>query len=177
MRKEVVFTFLVCILFLQFIAAETTFFEGDLGYRDDFIMGNLPEGVSQVEIRRGISHLNKEDVCNICFDSLKRHIEKYNHINYSKEEIEILSLEIKEKRGIYFSLEQVAVLVENFEDECSQPYPLLGGFAGGRYSEILSPFLNIIFFIILISLILLYFLFRRLRKVKFRRKRRHKKKK
>ncbi len=176
MKKRVIFTFLICILFLQFITAETTFFEGELGYRDDFIVANLPEEVTGRAITEippeagGHVQLNKTIVCDICFDSLTRHINKYRHINYSKEEIEFLRLEIKEETRIVFSPEQVLVLVENFDDECSRPYPLLGGFAGGRYSDILFPFITIVSLIILISLIILYFLFRRLRKVKFRKK-------
>ena len=179
MKKEVVFIFLICILFLQFLAAETTFFEGELGYRDDFIMGNLPEEEEEItEILPevgGYSQLDKKFVCNVSFDSLKKHIIEYQHINYSKEEIEILRLEIKENTGIAFSQKQVAVLVENFEDECSQPYPLLGGFAGGRYRDLLTPLVTASAIIILISLITLYFVFRRLRKIKFKKRRRKKK--
>jgi len=176
MKKEAVM-FLICILLIQFVIADTTFFEGEVGYKKDFIMGNLPEEVIGEAItpeisptRGGFAQSKKTIVCEICFDSLSRHINEYRHINYSKEEIEFLRLEIKEDAGIYLSPKQILVLVENFEEECNKSYPLLGGFAGGRYSEILFPFTIIVFFIILISLIILYFLFRKLRKVKSKKK-------
>jgi len=47
MKKGDVFIFviLISIFLIPIIFAETTFFEGDYDYRDDFIMANLPEDV------------------------------------------------------------------------------------------------------------------------------------
>ena len=149
MKKVVIL--LVLILCLQFAFAETTFFEGDYNYGNDFIMGKIvSEEVVETIIKeetlqsgggKSVVQLDKGLVCEICSESLRDHIDKYKHIDYSEEEIKILSLEITDEIGISFSHEHVLVLVENFEDECSQPYPLLGGIAGGRYRNLISPLL------------------------------------
>jgi len=38
MKKEAVIIILMCILSIQFVTADTTFFEGDLGYTGDFLI-------------------------------------------------------------------------------------------------------------------------------------------
>ena len=184
MKKEVIIVFLICIFLLGFVSADTTFFEGDYDYRDDFIMGKIVseeiiEEATEVEEvddafqgggRNVVSlQLNKELVCEICSDSLKQHIKKYQHINYSREQLEFLKIQIEEETSISFSHEQVAVLVENFEDECNQPYPLLGGLAAGRYQNLLNPLVILTSAIILISLVVLYILFGKLTKQKRRK--------
>jgi len=62
MKRGLIILLLVSILFLQLALAETTFFEGDLGYRDDFIVALVPEGgiieeqiIEQLEIESFIS--------------------------------------------------------------------------------------------------------------------------
>lgn len=185
MRK--IWMFLILGIFLtSFVFADTTFFEGDYNYRDDFIMGNLTREVVEETIKietikilpKGGSsfQLNKNLVCDICFDSLKQHIKKYQNIDYTEEQLNYLKIKIEEETGVYFSHKQVAVLVENFEDECNAQYPLLGGLAAGRYQNLLNPLVILISAIILISLILLYIVFRKITKQKKKKSRKKKKK-
>ena len=180
--------FLVLILCLQFAFAGTTFFEGDLGYNDDFIMGEIvseevvetipeAEELSQGGGGKSFVQLDKALVCEVCSESLRKHINYFRDIDYSEEEIEILSLEITEETGVTFSHEQVAVLIEDFEKECSLPYPLLGGLAGGRLRDLSSPLIIFIGVLILGFFIFLYFMFRRIRKIKSNIKKKSSKKK
>jgi len=201
MKNEVI---LFCMLFIlvniSFVNADTTFFEGDYGYRDDFIMESVPEVVVVGELNlcgngfcdlgensencpedcgvqggRGIVYINKELVCDICLESLQEHINDFRHIDYSDENLELLTLQINEETNANFLKEQVRALVENFDDECGIPYPLLSGFAGGRYRDIVTPLVLAIGIIVLGFFIFLYFIFRRLKKVRFKRKSKRKK--
>ena len=196
--KRGIFVVLIFILSLQFVLADTTFFEGDYGYRDDFIMSpeevvdlcgdgacnngesceTCPqdcgvcinvESVSGSTLGRG-GGLNKELVCDVCFDSLKEHIDKYRDIDYDEREIETLSIELEEELNVRLLDYQVAALVENFDDECGRPYPVLSGFATGRYRDLLSPMVITVSVIVLGFFIFLYFVLRRLKRFKFRKK-------
>jgi hypothetical protein len=198
MKRGFMIFLLISILFLQLVSAETTFFEGDLGYRDDFIMAPIPEGGivdlcgdnscnsgENCEIcpqdcgacltsSGGGSAINKELVCNLVFDSLKEHINKYMEIDYDESELKVLNMELKEELNIYLLDNQVIALVENFNDECDRPYPLLSSSVIGRFRNLFSPL--IIGIVILASVIILYFLLRRWNNIGFRKKKRMKRK-
>jgi len=166
--KKGVLILIICILLLQVVYAETSFFEGDLGYRADFIMANLPEDVVQAVAEGGeilqISsggYLLREGryegtiVCETCLESLKTHIKQKQDIDYTEEEIIILSNEINQQTYPDLSNNQVRYLIENFETECNLPIPLLGGFAGGRFRNLTSPLVLWITIIILIFFIII----------------------
>jgi len=174
--------FLMLVLGSSFVLAETTFFEGDLGYGDDFIMGALEEDVVESEavelltitVRGDGDYFQREEyneslVCAICFDSLKEHISTKRKFDYGEAEFEILMEEINQELEINLSLNQVAYVIENFEDECDFPIPLLGAVTGGRYRDLYSPVVLITGGIVLVFFIILYLLFRGLRKIKVRR--------
>jgi len=177
MKKSVFIISLVLSIFLlQIISAETTFFEGDYNYRGDFIMANLPENVieaidEEAEILKtsGGSYFleqkyNTTLVCEVCIDSLREHIKEYQQIDYNEDEISILTSKINQEFQIDLSNNQVRYIIENFEDECNLPIPLLGGFAGGRFRDLTNP-LVLGITIILVSIIILgYFIIRALKK-------------
>lgn len=157
---------LVGILSLQFVLAETTFFEGDLGYRDDFIMAPVPEGgiieepiTEEPEIESFISgggFLVRQDgiaetiTCPLIFESLKEHINKKRSIKYTKKELEVLTIEVNQELEKDLSTNQVGYVIDNFEDTCDSPLPLLSGSAVGRFRDLLNPFILIVSFIVLI---------------------------
>jgi len=172
-----IFVILLSIFLAPVISAETTFFEGDYDYRDDFIMANLPENVveaisEEAEILKtsGGSYFleqkcNTTLICEVCMDSLKEHVKKYQQIDYNEEEISILTSKINQEFQANLSNNQVRYIIENFEDECDAPYPLLGGFASGRLRDLMNPLLLGIMIIILISIIILgYFIIKALKK-------------
>jgi hypothetical protein len=199
MKRGLIMLLLVGILFLQSISAETTFFEGDLGYRNNFIMVPVSEGggidlcgdnfcnsgedceicpqdcgaCSTDSGSGGGSAINKELVCDIVFDSLKEHINQYREIDYDESELEILNIELKEELNVYLLDNQVMALVENFDGECDRPYPILSGSAVGRFRNLFSPL--IIGITILVSAIILYFILRRFNKVKIGKRKRKRK--
>ena len=200
MKKEVMFIFLICILFLQFVSADTTFFEGDLGYRDDFIMAPASEvgttgvcgdlscnsgesceicsqdcGVCVETVGGG--GLNKKPICNVVFNSLKGHIKKYANIDYDESELETLTFELKEELNVRLLDNQIEALVENFDDECGRPYPLLSGSAIGRFRNLFRPFVIGASVFVLAFFISLYFILKRFKKIKSKKriKRRRKK--
>ena len=191
MKKEALLVVLfLSILIFQVVAisAETTFFEGD-DYRGDFIMANLPEEIvaqieeGETEILRtgGGSYFlretyNSTEVCDVCFDSLRQQIQDKQSIDYEEEEIILLASEINQQYKTDLSNSQVRYIIENFEDECDAPYPLLGGIAGGRFRDILSPFTIAIAVIILIFVIFIgYRIISTLRKVKIKKTKKKKK--
>jgi hypothetical protein len=195
---RLIFLFAVSILFLQLVLADTTLFEGDFGYRDDFIMASIPEeGIIDLcgdnscnsgencetcpqdcgdcirtsgdgGIVIGDEEINKELVCEVVFNSLKEHIKKYEEINYNESELEILNIKLKEELNVRLLNNQVAALIENFDDECDKPYPILGGLTIGRFRNLFG--LLIIGIVILASVIFLYFILRRSNKIKFGKK-------
>ncbi len=196
--KRGIFLFLVCILFLQLVSADTTFFEGDLGYREDFIMAPISEAGGVVlcgdnscnsgencEIcpkdcgacTSGSSGINREPVCDVIFNSLKEHIRRYQDIDYNENELESLQIQLKEELNSYLRNNQVEALVENFDDECGRPYPILSGFVTGRFRTFFTPLRIIISFTLLISLIFLYWMLRKSRKNKFKKRIKRRKKK
>lgn len=184
MKRELIIL-LICILLVQVVYAETTFFEGDLGYRGDFIIANLPEEV----IEAGVEILpsggggyflrqayNKTLVCDVCSDSLRQHIKEEQNIDYNEDEIVILTYEINQEFQTDLSNNQVRYIIENFEDECDAPYPLLGGFAGGRFSNLLDPLVLTITIILLLSIIITgYLIIRTLKKRGYGRRKKSKK--
>jgi len=174
MKREAVFIFLICIFLLNFITADTTFFEGDLGYRDNFIMAPAPEGgiiegtiSEEPEIESFISGggflvrqkgVAETILCPLIFESLKGHIEKKRSIEYTEEELEILTIEVNQELEKDLSTNQISYIIDNFEDTCDGPLPLLRGSAIGRFRNLLNPFILIVSFIVLIFLI--YILYR-----------------
>lgn len=167
------------ILCVSCVLAETTFFEGDLGYGDDFIMGVIegevvePEAVELLTITTVGSggyfqreEYNESLVCAICLDSLREHISAKRDIDYSENEFEILMEEINQVLEVNLSLSQVAYVIGNFEDECDAPIPLLSAATGGRFRDLISPVVLFAGITVLIFFILIYLLFRRLGKIK-----------
>ena len=185
MKKRVLFILLAFSVLLLFqVYADTTFFEGDYNYRDDFIMASLPDDVAEAIANEDIEILqvssggyfleqpyNTTLVCEACINSLKEHIKKYQHINYKEEEITILTELINQEFKTNLSNNQVRYVIENFEDECDAPYPLAGGIAGGRLRNLTNPFILGITIIVLISIIILgYFITKALKKRGYGRK-------
>jgi len=180
MKKSVIIllSLVFGVFLLQFISAETTFFEGDLGYGDDFIMSSLPEDVADVIANEEIEILqvggggyfleqqyNTTLVCEACANSLRDHIREHQDIDYNEEEVIILTEHINQEFQTDLSNNQVRYIIENFEEECDSHYPLLGGFAGGRLRNLTDPLVLGITIILLISIILLgYFIIRALKK-------------
>jgi len=180
MKKSVLIILLVFGIFLlPMISAETTFFEGDYNYRDDFIMASLPENVIEIlETQEDVEILqtsgggyfleeeyNNTLVCEVCIESLKEHIKEKQHANYDEEAVTVLTGSINQEFQTDLSNNQVRYIIENFEEECDMPYPLLGGIAGGRLRNLTNPLVFGISLIILISIIILgYFIKRALKK-------------
>ena len=187
MKRGLIILLLVSILFLQLVSAETTFFEGDLGYRDDFIMAPVPEGgiieepvTEQLEIESFISgggfFVKQEGIsetipCPLIFESLKGHIERKRSIEYTEKELKTLTIEVNQELEKNLSMSQVSYIIDNFEDTCDSPLPLLAGSAVGRFRNLLNPFILIVSFIVLIFLVyILYRIIPILRKRKMKRK-------
>lgn len=189
MKRGEILLVLITILMISPVLAETTFFEGDSGYGDDFIMANLPpaivaavsEGAQIGETSTGGFFLkqtyNTSEVCVYCYEDLKQHIQETRKINYSEQDVILLATEINTELKTDLSNNQVRYIIENFEDECNMQLPLLGGFASGRSTDLLSPLLLIISIILLVGIILIGFLIIRALKRKRSRKKvkRHKK--
>lgn len=166
MKRGLIILLLISILFLQLVSAETTFFEGDLGYRDDFIMAPVPEEgiieepiIKEPEVESFISGggflVRQEGIaetipCPLMFESLKEHINKKRSIEYTKKELEILTFEINQELGENLSTNQISYIIDNFEDTCNSPLPLLSGSAIGRFRNLLNPFILIVSFIVLV---------------------------
>jgi len=175
--KRGVVLLLIFILSINFVLADTTFFEGDLGYRDDFIMGNTLGGVIPVNLpetlggRRNESkpiteifvedteefitkeEINKTIVCPLISDSLKKHIKEKRNIEYSEEDIEILTVEINQEFKINISNNEVRDIINNYEDTCDSYFPILGGLAIGRSRDLLTFFVMVITLMVLIFII------------------------
>ena len=183
MKKGDVFIFviLISIFLIPIIFAETTFFEGDYDYRDDFIMANLPEDViEEIAINPDVEILqiggggyfleeqyNSSEVCLLCFENLRTHIKQKQKIDYTEDEVVVLTGLINQDFQTDLSNNQVRYILENFEDECDMPLPLLGGFAGGRFNNLLNPLILTITSIVLIFFIIIgYLIIRTLRKRK-----------
>lgn len=166
MKRGLIMLLLVSILLLQFVLAETTFFEGDLGYRDDFIMAPIPEeGIieepvtEQPEVESFISgggflvrqgEISGTIPCPLIFESLKGHIKKKRSIEHTEKELEALTIEINQELEKNLSIGQVSYVIDNFEDTCDSPLPLLSGSAVGRYRNLLNPFILVTSFIVLV---------------------------
>jgi len=154
--------FFVIFLCFQFVLAETTFFEGDLGYGEDFIMESLSAEIvgavgGGAEVLQGggggyfvREEFNQSFVCETCIESLREHIIQYQDIDYSEEEVIVLTEEINQEFGGDLSNSQVRYVIENFEEECDAPYPILGGFAGGRFRDLITPMFYVVVFAVLI---------------------------
>ena len=183
MEKGVLIILLVCILSIQVVFAETTFFEGDYDYRDDFIMANLPgdivnaitdEEIEILQVSGGgyfLREYYEEEICDVCTESLKEHINEYQDIDYNEDEVIVLTELINQEFQTDLSNNQVRYIIENFEDECDAPYPLLGGIAGGRLRNLTNPLTLTITSIVLIFFIIIgYLIIRVLRKRGYGRK-------
>ena len=195
MKKEVMV--LVVGIFLinfNFVYADTTFFEGDLGYRDDYVIGGVDEEIidsESVELLEdpfveepysgGGSYFSREEydlkVCDYCFEFLRETINEKRALEYDPEELEILIEQVNSETKPKISMQQLGYIVENFEDECDRPMPLLGAAVGGRDVDLLSPFMFVIAGAVLIFVIILYFVVRKLRKLKSNSKKKKRKKK
>ncbi len=188
MKRGLILLILINIFLLPVIFAETTFFERDYDYRDDFIMANLPEDVvdaiagEEIEILQVSGggyfvkqRYNSTVVCKVCTDSLKEHIKKYQNIVYNENEVTILTEHINQAFQTDLSNNQVRYIIENFEDECNAPYPLLSGFVEGRFRDLTNPLILSIIIIILIFFIIIgYLIIRVLRKRGYGRRRKKK---
>ncbi len=187
MKKRAVIFLLLGILFcVNFVLADTLFFEGDLGYNEDFIMPDIEEEIlesteeSTQEIVAGgggggpmLSPL--EDLtCVMCFDFLKETIDKRQNIEFTEEEVTLLTTQINSELGLHMQEDQVLHVLENFEDECDSPLPLGGGLAAGRFRDLLNPLTIFISLLIFISVLILYFMFRKIKNIKKPRKKRKK---
>ena len=168
MKKEVVFSILICILLVQILSAETTFFEGDYDYRENFIMADLPaeaiaEGAEILQQGWGGYFIrqayNKTLICGTCFEDLREHIDKKKRIDYTEEEIILLADSInQDPLQVNLSNNQLRYILENFEEECNRPLPLLWGIAGGRFSDLFSPLVIAIAVIVLVFFIVIGYL-------------------
>jgi len=179
MRKLSIFL-LIGIFLISFVSAETTFFEGELGYRDDYIMGSVDEEIIEPESVELLEdpfsgggggyfpreNYNQTVVCDSCFEFLRETINEKRALEYNEEELEILIEEINADLNPEISMQQLGYIVENFEDECDSPLPLLGAVVGGRDVDLLSPFMFIIAGAVLVFIIILYFVVRILRKLR-----------
>jgi len=167
---------LVLVSCFHFVLAETTFFEGGYGYRDDFVMAGLPEEalVEDVVVLQSSSggyflkeEYNQTLVCYACSDSLREHIREYRNIDYDEEEVTVLTEEINEELVVDLSNNQVRYIIENFEDECDAPYPILGAVAGGRFRDLTSFLVIVIVIIVLVFFVLVgYFIVRSLKNIR-----------
>lgn len=173
MKKEIIL-FLFGILFLQVVLAETTFFEGDLGYRDDYIMGKIEVPVAEVETYSGKGRFiieNKTIACNLISTSLKEHIKEKQNINYSEEDLQVLTAEINKEFKSALSPSQAKSIIENYEDTCETYLPLWTGIAGGRLRNLTTPLVLVIAIILLVFVIIIgYLIIRTLRKRGYGRK-------
>jgi len=209
MVKDKIYIFLIMLLVLPIVSAETTFFEGELGYRDDFIMvgEEVPEVVGpycgdnscngaetcsscsedcrSCDSGGGIisnlesSEIEKVKLCDICLQDLKRHIKEKQNIDYSLEELKILTTKINSEVQVGFTLEQTRVIIENFEEECNAYIPILGGLIPGRYRSLAMPILVVasIILIAFISSLIYSWIMATKKKVKSKRKLKKKSKK
>ena len=114
------------------------------------------------------SEIKKAQICEVCLQDLRQHIKKRQNIDYTLEELKILTTKINAKVQAGFTLEQTRILIENFEDECDAYMPMLGGLIPGRYKSIAIPTITVAS-IIFIALVL-YLVYVRVRFVKKKRK-------
>jgi len=182
-----IFVILISVFLLPVISADTTFFEGDYDYRNDFIMSSLPEEVIEAVAEGGEilqvggggyfvgQKYNTTKVCEVCIDSLREHIKEYQDIEYNENEVTVLTGLINQEFQTDLSNNQIRYIIENFEDECDAPYPLLGGIAGGRFRNLTTPLTLWITSIVLIFFIIIgYLIIRALKKRGYGRRRRKK---
>jgi len=187
MKKGIIL--LIFILSINFVLADTTFFEGELGYRDDFIMGNpvgeiIPVNIPEIEgggkpevfaedgggfiiPKEGI---DKKMVCPSIANSLKKHIKEKRNIDYSEKDIEILTREINQEFGINLPNIEVRDIINNYEEVCDTYFPLSGGLALGRSRDLLT--LAVMIFTVIALLFIIYIG----NKIKYKLKKRNRKK-
>jgi len=162
------------LLAFPLVSSEITFFEGELGYRDDFIMvdvevsevvgpycednscngaetcsscradcGSCITGGGRIISTLEFSEVEKAQVCGICLQDLREHIKEKQNIDYSLEELEILTTKINAEVEVGFTSEQTRGIIENFEEECNSYIPILGGLIPGRYRNLAMQILII----------------------------------
>ncbi|NPE26768.1 hypothetical protein HNV12_02060 [Methanococcoides sp. SA1] len=126
MTKNNIYFLLMILLVLPIISAETTFFEGELGYRDDFIMVNeeIPEVIGPYcgdDLCNGdetcsscpedcgscggggssgilVKEFEEEriQICDICFKDLREHLKEKQIVEYAQEDIVRLNSKIND---------------------------------------------------------------------------------
>jgi len=191
MARNKIYIFLIIFLVLPIISAETTFFEGELGYRDDFIMVDkeVPEVIVPYcgddscngaetcsSCSEDCGHCSggwgggiistKTQICEICFQDLRQHIKEKQNIDYSLEELEILTTKINAEVQAGFTSEQTRVLIENFEDECDSYMPVLGGLIPGRYRSLVVPILILVLILIIGFAVYLFYALTKAKRIK-----------
>jgi len=190
MKRGLIILLIIGVLSSQLVSAETTFFEGDLGYRDDFIMTPIPEGgiidssaleeTIETFVGGGGFYIRKNEsetlACSLIGKSLKKHVERKRNIDFDEKEIEIILTEINQEIRIGLSSEDLKFILDNYEDTCDDYYPLLSGLAVGRTRNLLNPFILTISILVLLFIIIIIYMRHRiiaiLRKRKFKRKNR-----
>ncbi|MDD5012336.1 MAG: hypothetical protein PHQ66_01670 [Candidatus Nanoarchaeia archaeon] len=187
MVKKVLIVILFALFFSSLCLAETTFFEGELGYNDEFIMSSeeiaqaSPSGGGRAiycgndfcdsgetcdscSIDCGVcisedtaEESNKQQVCDIIFQSLVNHIKTQQTRNYTSEEIQELTAQINQKNIINFSDSKTEEYVNNYEDICERFLPLFAGLVLGRNRNLILP-IAIIAGILVLSLFVYIFI-------------------
>ena len=183
MKKEAVIIILMCILSIQFVTADTTFFEGDLGYTGDFLIvpsissdvpatitggggGGTPTTAFTPEEVIVLENELDSQICEICFESIKNQVKEKRTIEYTTEELEALTLEINTLLNSGVSTNYISPFIENFEDRCDRNFPVAIAFAGGRFRDLITPLIGFILIIVSIFLIIIFLVTRKARQIK-----------
>ena len=182
MKKELVI-FLICILLIQFVIADTTFFEGDLGYTGNFVIAPSPTGGTPTTVGGGgggatpireiileeiiilENHLDSQ-ICEICFESIKTQVKEKRTIEYTEQELEALTLDINTQLNAGVSTNYISFFIKNFEDRCDRNLPLAIAFAGGRFRDLITPLVGFILIIVLIFFIIVFLVTRKASQIK-----------
>jgi len=184
MKKEVVILILICILLMQSVIADTTFFEGDLGYTGNFIIVPSTTGGTTTVVSGGgggggtplttivpqetiilENHLDLQ-ICEICFESIKNHVKEKRTIEYTEQELEALTLNINTQLNAGVSANYISFFIKNFEDRCDRNLPLAIAFAGGRFRDLITPLMGFVLIIVLIFFIIIFLITRKASQIK-----------
>jgi hypothetical protein len=106
------------------------------------------------------------DICLIGLESLREHVKQRGNVDYDSDELEKLTLEIKEETEVPITIEEVSYVLENFEEECDSYIPLFGGLILGRYRNLSTIVFVSSTILIILFLIFLYLASRRIKKIK-----------
>lgn len=179
MKKEAII-FLICILLMQFVIADTTFFEGDLGYTEDFLIvpsvsTETPTTVSggggggSIGIVAEVIILENNldiKICEICFESIKNQVKEKRTIEYTENELHALTLDINTQLNSGLSKSYISSFITNFEDQCEMSLPLSIAFAGGRFRDLITPLMSFMLVIIIIFLVIIILITKRAKEIK-----------